>query len=112
MDALRRLVVDPDLPEANPAGETLEEAIALGELFQRRGRARREQAEVARVLWNLLPGAPVDEHIERFNAETAKPRLSFAMSLGGINHIVAVVEPMTDELLDQSRRMLTVAVHE
>jgi len=34
------------------------------------------------------------------------------MSLGGIDHIVAALDPMFDQLLDQIRRMLTVAVHE
>jgi hypothetical protein len=109
---IRRLVVDPDLAEADPAGEPLEEPIALGELLERGGGTRREQAEVAGVLGNLLPGAPVDEHVECLDAETAKPRLSFAVSLGGINHVVAVIEPMPDKLLHQGGRMLTVAIHE
>ena len=34
------------------------------------------------------------------------------MGLGGIDHVVAAIDPVTDELLDQIGRMLTVAVHE
>jgi len=34
------------------------------------------------------------------------------MGLGGIDHIVTVIDPVTDQLLDQIRRMLTIAVHE
>jgi hypothetical protein len=48
--ARRRLVVDADLAEADPVRQALEEAVALGKLAQRRGRARRQQAEVAGVL--------------------------------------------------------------
>ena len=34
------------------------------------------------------------------------------MRLGGVDDVVAVIEPIADELLDQRRRMLSVAVHE
>ena len=34
------------------------------------------------------------------------------MRLGGVDDVVAVIEPMADERLDQRRRMLAVAVHE
>ena len=55
MRAFGGLVVDADLLEADPAREPLEEAVALGKLPQRRRRARREQAEVAGILGDLLP---------------------------------------------------------
>ena len=50
MRRARRFVVDADLAKADPARETLEEAVALGKLSQRCRRARRQQAEVAGVL--------------------------------------------------------------
>ena len=34
------------------------------------------------------------------------------MGLGGVDHVIAVIEPMPDQGLDQRRRMLTVTVHE
>ena len=111
--ALRRLVVDPDLPEADPAREPLEEAVALGQLPQRRGGARREQAEVAGVLGDLLPRAPVDQAVEHLHALAPQPGLVLAMRLGGVDHVVAVIEPMADTSCSTSvGRMLAVAVHE
>src|SRR5262249_20426522 len=103
---------DPKLPKSDPAGEPLEEAIALGELPERRRRARRKQAEIAGVLRNLLASAPVDERVECFDAEAAQRRLPLAVGLGGEHHIVAIVHPMADKPLEQSRGMLAVAIHE
>ena len=34
------------------------------------------------------------------------------MRLGGIDHVIAAIDPVTDELLDEVGRMLAVAVHE
>ena len=34
------------------------------------------------------------------------------MRFGGVDHVVAVIEPMADQLFDQRRRVLAVAVHE
>ena len=34
------------------------------------------------------------------------------MRLGGVDDVVAVIEPMGHELFDQRRRMLAVTVHE
>jgi hypothetical protein len=34
------------------------------------------------------------------------------MGLGGIDHVVAAIDPVADKLLDQVGRMLTIAVHE
>src|SRR5262249_16811143 len=88
------------------------EAIALRQLPQRRCRARREQAEVAGILRDLLPRAPVDQRIERLDAEPMQPRLVLAVRLGGVDDIEAAIEPMADQRLDQGGRMLAVAVHE
>ena len=63
--ALGRLVVDADLAEADPARQALEEAVALRHLPQRRGRARRQQAEVAGILRNFVARAPVEQRVER-----------------------------------------------
>src|SRR3984957_21153111 len=112
MGALRRLVVDPDLAETDPARQTLEEPVALGQLLEGGGGARGEQAEIARVLRNLLPRSPIDQQIEGFDRKAEKPRLVLAIGLCGEDDIVALIEPMADQRLDQGRRMLAVAVHE
>ncbi len=112
MDALCRLVVDPHLAKADPAREALEEAVALGQLPQRRGGARRQQAEVAGILRYLLARAPVDQAVEQLHAEAAAQRLALAVRLGGVDDVVAVIEPVPDQLIDECRRMLPVAVHE
>jgi hypothetical protein len=39
-------------------------------------------------------------------------RFIVAIGLGGIDHVKAAIDPVSDQLLDQSRRMLAVAVHE
>ena len=54
-----RLVIDPHLAKADPARQALEEAIALRQLAQRIGRARRQQPEVAGIFRNLGARAPV-----------------------------------------------------
>ncbi len=112
MLALGRLVIDPQLAEADPGRETLEEAVALGQLAERRGRARREQAEIAGVLRDLLPRAPVDQGVEAFSAQAPQRRLVGAAGLGGVDDVVALVEPMADQPADQRGRMLAVGVHE
>ena len=106
------LVVDADLAETDPARQPLEEPIALGKLPQRRRGARRQQAEVAGVFRNFLPRPPIDQCVEAMHGKPPQQRLVVAMSLGGIDHVVAALDPMFDQLLDQVRRMLTVAVHE
>ena len=112
MRALGRLVVDADLLEADPARQAFEEAVALRQAAQRLGRARRQQAEVAGVLGDFLPGAPVDQVVERLHAGAAQQRLAAAMRLRGVDDVIAVIEPMADQRLDQIGRMLAVAVHE
>ena len=108
----RGFVVDADLAEADPACQSLEEAVALGQLPQRRHRARRQQAEVAGVLGDLLARAPVDQRVEAMHGEPSRKQFIVAMRLGGIDHVVAAIDPVADQLLDQVGRMLTVAVHE
>ena len=46
------------------------------------------------------------------HADAAQPGLVLAMRLGGVDHVVAVIEPARDQRLDQIGRMLAVAVHE
>ena len=108
----RRLVVDADLAETDPTRQTLEEAVALGKLLERGRRARRQQAEVAGIFRNLLPRAPVDQRIETLHRKSPQPGLVLAVGLGGVDHVIAVIEPIADQRLHQRRRMLTVAVHE
>ena len=110
--ARRRLVVDADLAKADPARQPLEETVALGKLAQRSRGARRQQAEVAGILRDFLPRAPIDQRVEAVHGDAAQQRFVVAMRLGGIDHVVAAIEPMADQLLDQVRRMLAVAVHE
>ena len=110
--ARRRLVVDAHLAEADPARQAFEEAVALRHLAQRRGRARRQQAEVAGVFRDLLALAPVDQRVEPVHANAAQARLVLAMRLGGVDDVVAVIEPVRDQRLDQAGRMLAVAVDE
>ena len=74
--------------------------------------SRGEQAEIARVLRNLLPRPPIDHQVEGFDRKAEKPWLVLAVGLGGVDDIVASIEPMADQRLDQGRRMLAVAVHE
>ena len=112
MDALGRLVVDPDLAKSDPTREPLEEPIALGELLERCGCARRQQAEVACISRNFLPRSPVDQRVKDLDAGPAQPRLVSTVRLGRVDHVIAVVEPMRDELFKKYRGMLSVAVHE
>ena len=108
----RRLVVDPHLAKADPARQTLEEAVALRQLAQRICRARRQQAEVAGILGNFCARAPIEQRIETLHGDAPRSRFVGAVRLGGIDHVAAVIEPMADQCLDQSRRMLAVAVDE
>ena len=112
MRARRGLVIDADLAEADPAREALEEAVALGQLPQRRRGARRQQAEIAGVFRNFLPRAPVDQRVEAMHRKTAQRRFVVAMGLGGIDDVIAVIDPVPDQLLDEVGGMLAVAVHE
>ena len=112
VDALRRLVVDALLPKADPARQSLEEAIALRQAAHRIRGARREQAEIAGVLGDLVARAPVEQRVECLAAEAAQRGLVLAMRLGGVDDVVAVVLPVAHQRLDQRRRMLAVAVHE
>ena len=110
--ALFRFIIDADLPEADPARQSLEEAVALRQLAQCVGGARREQAKVAGILRYLAARAPVDEQIERLHRDAPRKRLVGAMRLGGIDHVIAAIEPVADQRFDQRRRMLAVAVDE
>ena len=110
--ALRRLVIDARLAESDPARQSLEEAAALRHLPQRRRRARRQQAEIAGILGDFLPRAQIDQRVEPMHAGAAQPGLVLAVRLGGVDHVVAVIEPARDQRLDQIGRMLAVAVHE
>ena len=110
--ARRRLVIDADLAEADPARQTLEETIALGQLLERCRGARRQQAEVAGILGNFLPCAVIDQRVEAVHGQTPQKQFIVAMRLCRIDDVVAVIDPVADQLLDQGRRMLAVAVHE
>ncbi len=44
--------------------------------------------------------------------EPPRQRFIVAIGLGGIDHVVAIIDPVAHKLLDQIRRMLAVAVHE
>ena len=112
MGALGRLVTHTELPEPDPARESLEEAIALGQPPQCISGARRQQPEIAGILGDGRLGFPVDHPVEHPHGETAQPRFVGAVRLGGEDHIVAAVEPMTDQRRNQAGRMLTVAIHE
>src|SRR5262249_39946371 len=112
MTAGSGLVVDAQLAEADPTRQAFEEAVALGQLPQRGGGARREQAEVAGVLRNLVARAPVDDGVEAAHRQPAQPGLVLTMRLGGVNDVVAAIEPMPDQRFDQRWRVLAVAVHE
>ena len=112
MQALVRLIVDADLLEADPARQPLEEAVALRHLPQRKRGARREQAEVAGILRNLVARTPVEQRVERPAAEPAQRGLVLAMRLRGVDDVVAVLLPVAHQRLDQRRRVLPVAVHE
>ena len=112
MRALGRLVIDALLLEADPARKALEEAVALRHLPQGCGGARRQQAEIAGIFRNFVARAEVHQRVECLHAEPMHRRLVFAMRLGGVDHVIAVIEPMADELVDQIGRMLAVAVDE
>src|SRR5262245_54194410 len=106
MMALRRLVIDAVLAEADPARQSLEEPVALAELPQRIGGAWRQQPKIAGILRDALAHAPVDQPVKQLAAEPAQPWLVGAVRLGGEDHVVAAVEPMPDQAWDQRRRML------
>ena len=110
--ARRRLVIDAQLAKADPARQPLEEAVALRELAQRGRRPRRQQAEVAGIFRDLRARAPIEQQIKRFHRDAAAQRFIVAIGLGGVDHVVAVIEPMANQLFDQRRRMLAVAVDE
>ena len=112
MGAGRGFVVDADLAEADPARQPLEEAVALGKLPQRGRGPRRQQAEVAGIFRDFLPRAPIDQRVEAVHGDAPQQRFVVAMRLGGIDHVEAAIDPVADQLLDQSGRMLAVAVHE
>src|SRR5262249_42905120 len=105
------LVVDAELAEPDPTGEALKEAIALRHPAQRRGGARRQQAEIAGVLRDFLTCAPIDERIKALDGEAQQRRLVFPMCLGGIDDVVTAIEPVCDQFSDQRRRVLPVGVH-
>ena len=46
------------------------------------------------------------------HAGAPQPVFVLAVRLGGVDHVVAVIEPARDQRLDQIRRMLAVAIHE
>ena len=112
MSARRGLVIDTDLAKADPGCKALEEAVALGQLPQRGRCARRQQAEVAGIFGDLLPRAPIDQCIEAAHRLPSQERFIVAMRLRGIDDVVAVIDPVLDQLLDQVGRMLAVAIHE
>src|SRR5215475_753093 len=97
MPARGRLVVDAQLAEADPAGEAFEEAVALRQLTQCGSGPRRQQAEVAGILRNLMARAPIDDGIESAHRQPAQPRLVLTMSLGGVDHVITAIEPMPDQ---------------
>src|SRR6516225_4334240 len=86
MNSLARLVIHPLLTKADPAGETLEEAVAFRQLPQCRCRPRRKQAEVAGILGDFLARPPVNERIERLDSDPAQPRLTLAACRRGCHH--------------------------
>src|SRR4051794_6797464 len=100
MLAAGRLIVDTDLPKADPAREPFEEAVALRHLAQRKRGARREQPEIARVLRDFVTRAPIAQRVERPAAKPAQRRLVPTMRLGGVDPAVAAIEPVRDQPLD------------
>src|SRR5580700_5597905 len=106
------MIVDADLSKADPARKSLEETIALRKPPQRIGRARREQPEIAGILRDLGVGPPIEEQIKALDQKPPRRRLVLPMRFGGVDHVEAVIEPMTDQPLDQRRRMLAVAIDE
>src|SRR3954454_1856913 len=97
MRAFRRIVVDADLAKADPARQPLEEAVALWHLPQGRRRARREQAEVAGVFRDFLPRAPIDDLVKGMHGDAPRDRLGRAIRLGGIDDVIAVLEPVAHQ---------------
>ena len=87
-------------------------AVALRQLLERAGGARREQPEIAGVLGNLLPRSPVDQGVKHLDAEPAQPGLALAMCLGSVNDVVPIIDPVAYEFLDQGWWVLAVTVHE
>ena len=105
-------VVDADLAKTDPARQPLEEAIALGKLPKGSCCARRQQAEVAGILRDFLPRAPIDQRVEAAHGRPTQEGFVVAIRLGGIDHVETAFDPVADQLLDQLRRVLAVAVHE
>ena len=82
------------LAEADPARQSLEEAVALGQLPQRHRRTRRQQAEIAGVRRDLLSGAPIEQRVEAAHrlphAAAVEPGREHAEQLqrrGGTRHV-------------------------
>src|ERR1700732_3834605 len=114
-DAMRAgggLIVDADLAEADPACQALEKAIAFGELPQRRRSPRRQQTKVARIFRDFLPRAPIDQRIEAAYGKPSQQRFVVAMRLRRIDDVVALLDPVADELLDEVRGVLTILAPE
>src|SRR4029077_16373392 len=84
------LVVNPHLAKADPARQPFEKAVALRQLTQRAGRARRQQAEVAGIFRNLGPRTPIEEEIKTLHRDAADQRLVGAMRLGGIDDVAVL----------------------
>src|SRR3954452_18173275 len=99
MRARRRVVVNADLAEADPACQSLEEAIALGELPECGSSPRRQQPEGAGVLGYFLPRAIIDQCVEAVHRKPAQQRFIVAMRFCRIDDVVALIDPVTDQLL-------------
>src|SRR5262249_26377492 len=54
----------------------------------------------------------IDQPVKGLDASPAQPRLIRPVCLGRVDHVIAVVEPMRDELFNECRWMLPVTVHE
>src|SRR5690606_18374844 len=101
------LVVDRGPAEADPAEQSLHEAMALAQLPQRRQRARRQQSEVTGVGGDRRPRQPLHHAIEGVRGGPLQPGLALAPAARAVDVVVALA-PLVHEPRDQLRRILAV----
>ena len=103
------VVLDDVAPEADPRAHPAQEARALAHAQQRVERRAVEEAEVAGVGLELDLGEPAHERVEPARGGELEARLALALAALG-DHDVGALAPALDQLGDQLRRVLEVAV--
>ncbi len=109
--ALGHLELDLFLAEADPGGNALHEAVALGQRVDGVDDAAVEQAEVAGALGDMHVAHHAEEMIEAAAEQAPAERIGIARMAHRIHHL-GTAPPRLDHLRDDLRRMLEVGIHQ